>query len=473
MNIKTILLLFISIHCTSLAIAADKELSSKNKKNTREYIVTFSDDYKGKSENALKHFNKELKKDMQNNSDLTSEEVLVESSFVTKEIYNHALTGANLVLTDKQVKWLIKKKFVKSIELNSIQVTNSAVSEPAFDFNMYPTWHLDRIDSLVNSKGENENMSGNGIGKNIYVIDSGISSSNDEFTNRVGSVTSTISGGATQDCFFHGTMVASLAAGSSYGVAPSATINSIRTSDCSGNSSTSDLIEAFDWIIQYGVAKSVINYSNTISSSSIATAMQNTIADGHVVVVAAGNNNNNACTDSGSKFAPQSVILVGGSAYDDTRYVNTNYGSCVDIYAPGQNVFGAHYQHDDNSTIKIANGTSQATPIIAGIAATHWANNPSDSQYEVMAAVLESSNTGKLTNLQSNSPNKLGYVLTSSPTHFWKKTSGTVNSTSFQNSELPPPLCTASGQKYHIRLYQIGSWGGPWGFNVSEEWVCQ
>ena len=410
---------------------------------------------------------------MQNNRDLTSEDVLAESSFVTKEIYNYALTGANLELTDKQVKWLKKQRFVKGIELNRIQVTNTSVPEPQTNDTMYQRWHLDRIDSLVNSKDENPNMSGNGSGKNIYIIDSGISIANDEFLGRIGTVTSTISGGATQDCYYHGTMVASLAAGGSYGVAPSATINSIRTSDCSGNSTTSDMIEAFDWIIQYAVAKSVVNYSNTINSSSIATAMKNTIADGHVVIVAAGNNNNNACTDADSSFFPQSVIMVGGSTYDDTRYVNTNYGSCVDIYAPGQNVFGAHYLFNDNSTYRIANGTSLSAPIIAGIAATHWSNNPSAGQYEVMAAVLESANSGKLTNLKPNSPNKLGYINTSTPAHYWKKTSGTIISSNFQNTELPAPRCITSGDTYHIRLYQIGAWGGPWGTNISEEWVCQ
>lgn len=457
MNIKTILLLFIATHCTSLAIAADKELSAKNKKHTNEYIVTFSDDYKGKSENALKHFDKELKKDMQNNSDLTSEEVLVESSFVTKEIYNHALTGANLVLTDKQVKWLKKKKFVKSIELNSIQFTNSKVAEPDFDLDMDQLWHLSRIDEYPNYKNAASSMSGNGAGKNIYIIDSGIKSNHRAFTSRVGTVTSTISGGDTQDCKGHGTHVASIAAGIPLGVAQSATINSIRTTNCAGNASASDMIEAFDWIIQYGVAKSVVNYSNTITSGSIATAMQNTIADGHVVVVAAGNNNNNACTDPDSRLFPQSVITVGASSFDDTRYVNTNYGSCVDIYAPGQNVFGAIYTVDDNSSFTVNHGTSLAAPIISGIVATHWANNPNASQYEVMAAVLESSNTGKLSNLKPYSPNKLGYVFTSTPNNYWKKTSGTVHSTNFQNSELPPPLCTTSGQKYHIRLYQIGA----------------
>ncbi|MDZ7923655.1 MAG: S8 family serine peptidase [Marinagarivorans sp.] len=244
-------------------------------------------------------------------------------------------------------------------------------------------------------------------------------------------------------------------------------LNSIRvTANCTGTAQTSDIVEAFDWIVANAPTHSITNFSFSSNSYSIRHAMDNTILDGHVIVTGAGNDNINDCwlpTYPLQRYKSSGAINVGATDNSDTRSSFSNYGPCVSISAPGTNITGAAF--NSNSGSVVLSGTSMASPLVAGIAALYSGAHPGAAPYEVMEAVIDSATINIVTDIKT-SKNKLAFSEPSMPNAFWKKT-GTVIAPINPEFFLPVPGCTLGQKAYKV----IGEYPQQ-GMFLLEVWTC-
>ncbi|XP_071487425.1 aqualysin-1-like [Diadema antillarum] len=227
------------------------------------------------------------------------------------------------------------------------------------------SWGIDRIDQRGVTLDGDMTLSGYGAGQHIYVIDSGINPSHNDFGGRA-YVAADMLGDDGIDCDGHGTHCAGTAASKSYGVANEAYVAGIRILNCRGSGSTLDSIAALDWIVDYGYKPSVASMSiGGSKSNSENRAVARVREAGVVVVVSAGNEEKDACRQSPAS-APE-AITVGATDYTDTRASYSNYGDCVDLFAPGSYITSLDYSNNDGTTAK--SGTSMSCPHVSGIAA--------------------------------------------------------------------------------------------------------
>lgn len=265
---------------------------------------------------------------------------------------------------------------------------------------------LDRIDERTLPRdGLYDDRGFNGTGVHAYVIDTGLRADHVEFTGRVGSGATAINDGrGTGDCNGHGTHVASTVLGTVTGVAKKTIIHPIRVLDCNGSGSTSGIIAGIDFVAANGIRPAVANLSlGGGASTSLDNSISNLFDSGVTPVVAAGNENQNACNVSPARAAK--AITVGAVDDSDRRASFSNFGSCLDIFAPGVNVFGAGISASNAGTT--LSGTSMASPHVAGVAAMFLDKNPNATPTQVTNAILNAATTGVVTNRGTNSPNRL------------------------------------------------------------------
>ncbi len=243
-----------------------------------------------------------------------------------------------------------------------------------------------------------------------YVIDTGIRFSHSQFGGRAVSGYDSVDGGSADDCNGHGTHVSGTIGGSTYGVAKGVTLVGVRVLNCQGSGSNSGVIAGINWVTTNHLAgqPAVANMSlGGSASSALDTAVQNSIADGVTYAVAAGNENTNACNGSPSRVA--NALTVGATTRTDARASFSNYGTCVDVFAPGQDITSA-WLTNDTSTNTIS-GTSMATPHVVGVAALYLQGNTGASPATVSNAITSTATTGQLTSIGTGSPNRLLYSL--------------------------------------------------------------
>ena len=281
-----------------------------------------------------------------------------------------------------------------------------------------PAWGLDRIDQRETELNDTYNYTLTGAGVSVYVFDSGINSSHEEFTGRIEPGFNVINDAyGTEDCSGHGSHTASLIGGTTYGVAKQVKLIPVRVLNCrSGNSSSATLYTAINWVIEHhqtGVP-AIINLSVGMSKSiAFNEAAQALIADGLIVVGAAGNQNRDACLYSPA--SEPSVISVGGIDRAALRASYSNYGSCVDIFAPGSDLVGAWFGSTD--IYRSSSGTSNAAPIVSGIVALMLQDNPSLTQSQVKERLKTNATRDVLFNIGSGSQNLLASSLFDSNSH--------------------------------------------------------
>ena len=319
------------------------------------------------------------------------------------ETYGTALRGFSAQLPERAVQALAQRPGVAFIEADQA-ITLEATQTGA-------TWGLDRVDQRNLPLDGSYTYDRTGQGVTAYVIDTGILAGHTQFGSRLQSGYTAINDGrGTSDCNGHGTHVAGTVGGSTYGVAKAVTLRPVRVLDCTGNGSTSGVIAGVDWVTSHHTAGAPAVANMSLGggiSSALDQAVSTSIADGVTYAVAAGNENTNACNGSPSRVA--AALTVGSTTRTDARSSFSNYGSCLDLFAPGSDITSAW--HTSTGATNTISGTSMATPHVAGVAALYLQGAPSASPSTVSSAILGGSTTGRVTGAGTGSPNRLLFSL--------------------------------------------------------------
>ncbi len=316
-----------------------------------------------------------------------------------RHVYESVIRGYAAQISDGALAQLRKDPDVAYIEqdrvVHAIQAGNMQANPP---------WGLDRIDQSNLPLNESYSYDVDGAGVHAYIIDTGIRSTHAEFSGRVGEGFDAVDGGDPDDCNGHGTHVAGTIGGTTYGVAKGVTLHGVRVLDCEGSGYDSDVIAGIDWVTVNHVKPAVANMSlGGDASDALDEAVQKSVEAGVVHVVAAGNESTNAC--NGSPSREPSALTVGATDSGDQRAWFSNYGACLDLFAPGVDIESAWFT-DDSATASLS-GTSMASPHAAGAAVLYLARFPSAEPAVVMAALTEAAVSGVVADVQAGSPNLL------------------------------------------------------------------
>jgi subtilisin family serine protease len=322
--------------------------------------------------------------------------------FVAKHRYTAALKGFSGNLTDEQVEVLQNDPRVAYIEQD--QVVHIATTQTG------ATWGIDRIDQLDLPLSTTYEYNYTGAGVDVYVIDTGIRFTHNDFGGRAISGVDEIDGGTADDANGHGTHVSGTIGGATYGVAKGVTLYAVRVLDASGSGTTSGVIAGIDWVTANHSSSrpSVANMSlGGSASTSLDTAVQNSIASGVTYCVASGNYSANASNYSPARVA--TALTVAATTSSDAWASYSNYGSVVDILAPGSSVKSDYYT--SNTATATMSGTSMASPHATGVCALYLEANPSATPAQVCAAVVAASTASTITSVPSGTVNKFLYSL--------------------------------------------------------------
>lgn len=298
--------------------------------------------------------------------------------------------------------------FVEAMKKNPnvLSVENDTIMKIDATTQSNPDWGLDRIDQKTLPLNSAYSYLQTGSGTTAYIVDTGILSTHQQFSGRVLSGYTAISdGNGTTDCNGHGTHVAGTVGGSTYGVAKNVSLVPIRILGCDGSGASSNVIAGLDWILKNGKKPAVVNMSlGGGASTSLDSAVENLFNNGYVMVVAAGNSNTDACSSSPARVSK--AITVAATDNTDTRASYSNYGSCVDIFAPGSQINSSWI--GNNTATKILNGTSMATPHVAGVVAEMLQSTPNATPQTISTNLLNQASSNVVKN-PSGSPNRLLY----------------------------------------------------------------
>jgi subtilisin family serine protease len=274
-----------------------------------------------------------------------------------------------------------------------------------------PSWGLDRIDQRDLPLDDSYTYDFDGTGVTAYILDTGIRPTHNDFVGRASVGADFIGDGQNGiDCAGHGTHVAGTVGGSSYGVAKNVSLIAVRVLDCGGSGFVSGLIAGIDWITadhdpgELAVANVSIRAP---ISTSLDNAVANSVADGVTYAVSAGNANTNACNQSPAR--EPTALTVASTTSSDSRSGFSNYGTCVDLFAPGSSIISAWYT-GDNAAASLS-GTSMASPHVAGAAALYLDETNGATPAQVASAILGAATSGAVSDPGSGSPNLLLYSL--------------------------------------------------------------
>jgi uncharacterized protein (TIGR03437 family) len=352
-----------------------------------------------------------------------ADELLARFGGKNKHLYSKVLKGFAAELPDNFAALLAADPRVKYVEEDgvvSIDVTQSGA-----------TWGLDRIDqrNLPLSGSYTYNVNGSGV--KAYIIDTGINTAHTEFGGRAIDGYDAIDGALpAADCNGHGTHVSGTVGGSTYGVAKGVTLVAVRVLDCNGSGTTSGVIAGVNWVASDhpAGAPAVANMSlGGGVSQALDDAVNAAINDGVTFCVAAGNgdqfgNPQDACSGSPSRVA--NAITVSATDSTDTKASWANYGTCVDIFAPGVSITSSWYS--SNTATNTISGTSMATPHVTGAAALYLSTDTTATPATVANALITNSTPNVVVGPGAGSPNRLLYEL-------------------FIGGGAPPPAPTISG----------------------------
>lgn len=393
-----------------------------------------------------------------------------------RHTYKHALKGFAIEMSEAEAQKLSEDPRVEFVEEDGVVRADASTVQDT----TAATWGLDRIDQRILPLDNLYSYNGSGFGVNAYVIDSGIRATHQEFAGRVAAVRDFM-GGSGVDCNGHGTHVAGILGGNTFGVAKHATIHSLRVLGCNNQGSNSDVIEAVDWVRSNYAKPAVVNMSlRSSASDAVDNAVRNLTAAGVPVVVAAGNDNQDA-----AGFSPARVtqaITVGATDNTDTRPTNwpcpgtsppvftcgSNFGAVVDVFAPGNNVTSAGIGSDTATNAQ--RGTSMAAPHVAGMVARYLESDAEAPPFAVESLITRNATLGVVTNEGNGSPNRLLYTLLPSPKdrpRFNGDFDGDGSADILVQSPWGIGILTYNGSSVTTLMARpSGSWFGDWFYDV-------
>ena len=295
--------------------------------------------------------------------------------------YTHALNGFAGRISDAARQGLLRDSRVVRVEPDGIATIVETQSNA--------TWGIDRSDQRALPLSGTYTYATTGSGVRAYIIDTGILFGHSEFGGRAVSGFDAVDGGTADDCNGHGTHVAGTVGGATYGIAKAATLVGVRVLSCSGSGTWSGVIAGIDWVAGNFTAPAVANMSlGGGANSSVDNAVRNLIAAGVSTAVAAGNGNQGGRAQDACRYSPARVaeaMTIGATDKTDKKASWSNYGKCVDWFAPGVGITSA-WRTSTTATNTIS-GTSMATPHTAGVAALYLQTNPGASATVVRAAL--------------------------------------------------------------------------------------
>jgi len=323
--------------------------------------------------------------------------------FVYDALHGYAVDGISVAGVDK----VRADPAVAYVEPDMVVHPDNAQSDPGIGLDRIDQHYLP-LDSTFTYAGSYD-----GSGVNVYIIDSGVDTTGGEFAGRIGVGKTCVQGDAyaNNDGFGHGTAVASVAAGTTFGVAKSATIHSVRISiGFGGYSQTSIQTCGINWVASYGVRPAVANMSfgGIPSAFAVRDAINNVTGAGIPFVKSAGNDSANAYLDRGNR-ANLELVVGATDPTNDTYASFSDSGSTINIWAPGVQVSMADQFNPGYG--KKANGTSFSAPYVSGFIAALLSKYPTMSSSAVYSQVLNGSTQNVIVGLPSGNNNRLLYAV--------------------------------------------------------------
>ncbi|MFC5664414.1 S8 family peptidase [Kitasatospora misakiensis] len=313
-------------------------------------------------------------------------------------VYTAALNGFAVRLSPAEARRLAAEPGVRRVEADGMAHIADTQPNP-------PSWGLDRIDQTALPLDRAYSYATTASNITAYVLDTGVRFSHQDFGGRAVSGYDFVDNDANAaDCHGHGTHVAGTVGGTTYGVAKGVKLVSVRVLDCNGSAPWSTIIKGVDWVTANAAKPAVANMSiGGDTTQTVNDAVARSIASGITYAVAAGNNNRDACTSTPASTG--AAITVGAIDSSDARANYSNFGTCLDLFAPGSNITSASNNGDNwNATM---NGTSMASPHVAGAAALLLSANPTWTPQQIRDQLVADATANKVTNPGPNSPNRL------------------------------------------------------------------
>jgi subtilisin family serine protease len=328
----------------------------------------------------------------------TAETLVRRYGGTVRQSFASTVRGFSVRMTEAQAKRLAGYPDVAYVEQDRKVSLTGTQTNP-------PSWGLDRIDQANLPLDHRYGYGTTADNVHAYVIDTGIRITNQDFGGRASYGYDFVDNDTVaDDCAGHGTHVAGTIGGSTYGVAKGVRLVAVRVLDCTGWGTYSQIIAGVDWVTAHAVKPAVANMSlGGPVDSALDDAITASIASGVTYAVAAGNDDVDACTASPADTP--AAITVGATDATDTRASFSNYGSCLDIFAPGVNITSTY--NSSNTATAVMSGTSMATPHVAGAAALLLAADPGLTPQQVRDALVAASVPNAVTNPGTGSPNRL------------------------------------------------------------------